>query len=135
MDFGLQEIFLFVAIPATVFLVLQTILLFLGIGGSDADAEMDMDGGQFDGGELDLDGDADADADVGDGGDDFVYGTFHLFTFRNLVGFFSMFGWGGIAMLKNGYGAGASITVAVFLGFKTMFLMALFLRLILSRQS
>ena len=42
---GLQQIFACIGIPATLVLVVQTILLLFGIGdGSDADVDIDPDG-------------------------------------------------------------------------------------------
>lgn len=67
----LYKVFFCMAVPATAIMLLQTILLFIGIGGhsdSDADADGDVDGDI----DADVDGDIDADGadfDVSDGAD------------------------------------------------------------------
>ena len=54
----IQQIFSLIAIPSTLILLVQTILLLIGLG----------DGGEADGGALDADGDIDdVDASSGDG--------------------------------------------------------------------
>lgn len=65
----LYKVFFCMAVPATVIMLLQTILLFIGIGGhSDSDADGSADGDM----DADADGDIDtdgADFDVSDGAD------------------------------------------------------------------
>ena len=81
----LEQILLYIAVPATLILLIQTILLFVGgVAGGDADADASCDGEVLDSGVmdvgdgLDLDGDgipdleldADLDADAPDAGGD-----------------------------------------------------------------
>lgn len=95
----LQQGFAVVAIPATVILVLQTILLLFGLGGGqDADADV----GDTDIGDVDADTDADMDADVDTDALDHdpaehVAGL-RIFTVRGMVAFFAIGGWLGIAL-------------------------------------
>ncbi len=124
---SLQKMFLYIGIPATVLLLIQTILTFIG-----ADGHSEGDGG-FDSADGDTDGDFDSDGhgdSDGDGG-----GPLHLFTVRNFIAFFSIFGWSGYAMSEGGSGTGLSISVAVILGAVAMILMALFFRMMIKLQS
>ena len=43
-----------------------------------------------------------------------------FFTFRNLVGFFTLFGWMGIACLKNNVSPGFTLPIATIAGFLMM---------------
>ncbi len=72
----------------------------------------------FIGGEVDDMGDVDTDID-GDVGIDFQF-----LSFKNLMGFFTIFGWSGIACLDAGYSTGITIVVSVICGLAMMSAMA-----------
>lgn len=73
----------------------------------------------FVGGDVeDLSGDVDVDVD-GDTGIGFQF-----LSFKNLVGFFTIFGWSGIACLDNDLSKGLTILISVFCGLLMMFAMA-----------
>lgn len=104
---ALEHILLYIAVPATLILLLQTILLFVG-GMDDAGAETDgdLDGvpdGDWDGvpdlsPDLDGDGipdDSPAESDAG-------AGSLHLFTLRGVVAFLTLFGWGALWLCQIG---------------------------------
>ncbi len=73
---GLERFFAYVAFPATLLLILQTLMLLFGLGHDgdsdvdgpdgdvDVDAAVDMDGGLDAGFDADIDGDLDLDLDV-----------------------------------------------------------------------
>lgn len=86
--------FWMIAVPFTVFFVLQTALTFIG-----------MDSG----GDLDTDADVDTDSDSDSA-------PFQLFTLRNLVAFMTMFGWTGIVCLNSDISLGMSIFIATLSG-------------------
>lgn len=109
---AIQKGFALVAVPATLLLVLQTILLLVGLGQGDADVDVDTDS---DGIELD-----DPDTDV-DGG-------FHLFTVRGIVAFFAVMGWTGLALMKGGVETWISVLVSFVAGSIALVLMALAMR-------
>ena len=109
---AIQKGFALVAVPATLLLVLQTILLLVGLGQGDADVDVDTDS---DGIELD-----DTDTDV-DGG-------FHLFTVRGIVAFFAVMGWTGLALMKGGVETWISVLVSFVAGSLALVLMALAMR-------
>ena len=112
---ALERCFAYVAIPATLVLAIQTVLLLIGLsGGGDADmdggngADLDGDGipdigiGGMEGIDLDGDGvpDIELDLDPDLPGREIVDGGLRVFTIRGLVAFFSVFGWCGLAMLR-----------------------------------
>jgi len=112
----LQHFFAYFAFPASILLVLQTLLTLFGLGdddasGLDADAGADVDaasGLDLDGdGGLDLDGAAglDFDADAGSGADlaDAAGSggdSLALFSLRGILAFFAVGGWAGIAAAR-----------------------------------
>ena len=103
----LQQCFAVVAIPATVILVLQTVLLLFGLGGHDADhgevdADHDFDHDTDHDFDHDVDHDFDHDHDLGHDHDAHD-GAHHaagirLFTLRGIVALFAVGGWLGVAM-------------------------------------
>ncbi|HZY80046.1 MAG TPA: hypothetical protein VFE50_11020 [Cyclobacteriaceae bacterium] len=96
------------AIPFTIIFVLQVILSFFG--GDTAD---------------DLP-DAEVSADHGIG--------FQFFTLKNFIGFFTIFGWAGIAMIESGASNGVSVFVATLAGTLMMFMMAGMFYLLMKAQ-
>ena len=119
------------AIPATVILVLQTILLLFGVGGEDGDLDSDTGGiGDADASDMDTDVDTDTDIDGEiDGGFDGDTGL-RLFTVRGMVAFFSVGGWAGITAIKLGAGRLLAVIIALVMGIAALFLVALFFKLI-----
>lgn len=71
----------------------------------------------FIGGDIDADVDADVDFDVDGGG-------FHFFTIKNLIAFFTIFGWTGIAAIDADFGKFATIAIATSCGLIMMLIMA-----------
>ncbi|NKI31498.1 hypothetical protein [Croceivirga thetidis] len=70
------------------------------------------------GGDVDDMGDVDADID-GDTGIGFQF-----LSFKNLMGFLTIFGWSGISCIDNGLSTGATIAISVFCGLLMMLTMA-----------
>ena len=137
---GLERCFAYVAIPATLVLAIQTVLLLIGLGNGDAGTDGISDG-------VDLDGDGIPDIDLGgmegndlhgDGIPDMELdldpdlpgreissdGGLRVFTIRGLVAFFSVFGWCGLAMLRSGAGAAISCLTSLALGSAAMIILA-----------
>jgi len=79
-----------------------TIVIILAFTGGDAD--------EFE----DLDSEIDADTGIG----------FQFITFKNLVGFFTIFGWSGIACLEAGLSKPLAIIISLFSGLVMMTIMA-----------
>ncbi len=123
----MKQFFLFMAVPSTVILLIQSVMTFVGLGGGqDADAggmDTDSDGVDMDTGGMDSDAGMDAPdagfADVHDAlhaaghhGDAGHVGHgmdgFRFFTVRGIIAFLSVFGWLGAAM------TGSLVPLAVF---------------------
>jgi hypothetical protein len=96
----LESVYWAVAIPASGILVILMILTFFG-------------------GEIDADV---ADADLEVEGDPGI--GFQFFSLKNLVGFFTIFGWVGLGMIEVGYSTFATLAVSSFCGLVMMTMMA-----------
>lgn len=95
-----EKIFWYFAIPFTVVFIIQTILTFIGMGD---------------------------DVDIGEGDGDLLDGvdsSFPIFTVRNFIIFFTVFGWTGIAATNGGLSKGTTVVLAVLLGLIVMFIVA-----------
>jgi len=99
---GFQRIYWIIAIPATLILLGMLVLTFMG---ADADADADMGS---------ADGEVGADDGIG----------FQFFTFKNLVGFFTIFGWSGLACVDAGFSVTATLLISSICGVIMMALMA-----------
>lgn len=97
---GFEQVFWGIALIASVFFVF--VLVTTLIGG-------DTDG-------LDGDVDADIEGDTGIG--------FQFFSFKNIVAFFTIFGWSGISFLEAGMSKGIVVLLAAVCGLAMMFVMA-----------
>ena len=125
-----------IAIPATLLLVIQTVMALIGLGGgSDADGNMVGD-------DVDLDGDGvpdgvfgsdtpDTEVETETGGDS----GFRLLSLRSIIAFFAVFGWVGLIMQKNGASVGLTLLVSIVSGFAAMTLVALLIAWMLRLQA
>lgn len=112
----ISQVFATVAIPATVIMILQTILLFFGIGvGDDVDIADDVD---------DINGDA---LDGSDG--------LSLFTIRGIVAFFAVGGWTGIAVDNIGAPKTLSVLLSLIAGSAALFGIAYLFKFALKLQN
>lgn len=117
----LGQVFCTIAIPATVIMVIQSIMMFLGLG-FDMDAEVsELDGS------MDTSGLNDLVADSSDG--------LSLFTIRGLVAFFAVGGWSGLVVLKGSGSEGLSVIVALLAGFAALLVIALLFKYAMKLQS
>lgn len=126
----LQQVFACIAVPATIVLLIQTVLLLFGLG---HDGEADIDA------ETDTDGDFDLDAGNGHDG---VFGEsnieeyahdvndhgLRLFSVRTIIAFFTVMGWTGLVISRSGGRSAWAIAGAVLAGVTAMVLMALAMR-------
>ena len=116
---GLQQGFAIVAIPATLVLIIQTVLLLFGIGdGGDADIDTDVD----------VDGVDVAEAASGDDG-------LTLFTVRGIVAMLSVGGWAGVVFVDLGLNPALSILLAAVCGAAALFGIAYLMKAVLKLQS
>ncbi|MCE5236409.1 MAG: hypothetical protein ABFC62_08355 [Clostridiaceae bacterium] len=138
---AVQRVFAYFALPATLVLIIQSVLVLFGMGHDSADAGhggVDVGHAHADFGHAHADvghahgglGHAHAHGHEDDGSDGFA-----LFSIRGLVAFFSVGGWAGIVL--DGAGAGLVLTVLASLaaGFAALYLVALLFRLTAKLQS
>jgi membrane protein implicated in regulation of membrane protease activity len=96
------KVYWIVAIPATLLFVIQLILSFIG--------------GEYGDGEAMGDSDSAIDSDSGI--------PFQFFTLKNLIAFFAIFGWTGIACLSYGLSLPLTVFISTMSGLLMMLLMA-----------
>lgn len=134
----LQQAFACVAIPATLLLIVQMILMMIGIGthGGDAGAVSgDFNGdGVPDSLETDTGGDihTDVGGDVHDGA---THGAgLRIFTVQGIVAFFAVGGWLGIVLQDSGASDGVSILSALAGGLVALLAVAFIIRWSMAMQ-
>lgn len=106
---GLEKIFVGLALPFSILTVIQLILELLGLG---------ADHGSFDGDSSQGLDSFSIDHDAGGFFDHFTF-----FSVRNLIYFFMMFGWTGLACSKGELPIWLSIIIAIFAGLLTMIIL------------
>lgn len=94
-----ERIFWIIALPSTLTFLFIMITTFIG--------------GDVDGDIADADVEIDSDAGIG----------FQFITFKNLVGFFSIFAWVGLACIKSDFSQTATLIIAFLSGLAMMFVM------------
>ena len=135
----ISQIFACIAIPTTLVLAIQTVMMFIGL---DSGGIGDTDG------DLSLDqniGDIDLDADVSDGifGDDLPIGDpdpsgladLRIFSVRGIIAFLVIFGWVGFVMDNGGAALWLSLLVATVCGVAIMVLIALLMRAVMGLRN
>ena len=95
-----EQIYWGIALIASVFFVFVIVTTLIG--------------GDTDGFDGDVDADIEGDTGIG----------FQFFTFKNLVAFFTIFGWSGITFHDSGYSQGIVILLSTICGLAMMFVMA-----------
>lgn len=120
-----------IAVPATLVLLLQTILSISGFG-DDGDVNLSDTSG-IDMGGTDVDISADVDTDIGtdfdcpEGDADLPYhvhadyAPLRLFTVQGMVAFFAVAGWTAIAAVSGGMPAVGAIPLGIVVGFFAMY--------------
>ena len=126
-----SQIFYCIAVPSTLLLLIQTIMMLVGIGDDAADGASDV---------SDIpDGDA-ADGVFGDNEvteipDDFGLEGLRILTVRGIVAFLVVFSWVGIVLESTGAQLFVTIPVSTVCGFATMVLLAFLMRAVLKLRS
>ncbi|MBI1287246.1 MAG: hypothetical protein GC178_06670 [Flavobacteriales bacterium] len=98
-----EKIYWGIAILASIFFLIQLVITFMG-----ADADVDM--------EMDLSTDMEVEMDHGMG--------FQFFTLKNLLGFFTLFGWTGLGCLDMGLSLFPTLAISSASGLVMMTIMA-----------
>lgn len=109
-------------VPATIILIIQTIMMLTGFGDSDIGNDFsDVSG-------LDLPDDISADIPddmpMTDGGNPLDFSSMRLLTLQTVIAFLTVFGWSSIVSLHSGGKAWLSLLIGFTLGILAMFLVA-----------
>ena len=126
------QIFYCIAVPSTLILLIQTILMFIGFG-EDADGAGDDIGGDV--GDDIGDGDIDDVTEITDDADVSGLDGLRIFTIRGIIAFLVVFGWVGVVMNGSGAALWLTIPISTVCGFGMMFLLAYLLRLVMKLRS
>lgn len=133
------QIFYCIALPSTLVLLVQTILMFIGLG-EDADGDIDVDTDV--GADVDADVDVDLDGDIPDGDEGFLatvdaegFAGLRVFTIRGIIAFLVVFGWVGVVMETAGITLWLTLPVATASGFAIMLLLAFIFKAIMKLRS
>lgn len=125
-----QQVFVCVAIPSTLVMILQFVLTMIGIGGGGADAEADFDS------DVEIDDVADGDEMFESADEAFNFGfVFRLFTLRGMIAFLAVMGWTGYALDGGSLPRVATVFIAIGAGLAMMVVLALLMRLFTSFQA
>lgn len=95
-----EKVYWLIAFPSSLVFLIIAVMTFIG-----GDAGLDT---------VDMDTDVDGDGGAG----------FQFFTFKNLVGFFMIFAWSGLACINGGFSEVATIIVSIICGLLMMVAMA-----------
>ena len=109
------QIYALIAIPATLALVVQTVLLLFGIGAGDGDADFDAD--------ADL-------SDLAEGSDGLV-----LFSLRGILAMAAIGGWSGLVMHEAGITTVITVILSVAIGFMALVGLAWLMKISMKLQS
>ena len=125
-----SQIFYCIAVPSTLLLLIQTIMMLVGLGD---DAASDI-------GDVDV-----SDADVSDGvfgdneiteiPDDFGLEGLRILTVKGIISFLVVFSWVGIVLESVGAQLFITIPVSAVCGFATMVLLAFLMRAVMKLRS
>ena len=108
------QIFAIIAIPSTLVLIVQTILLFFGIGDGDSDIDFDHD--------------------ISDGTSDSGGDGLAVFSIRGIAAMLAVAGWSGIAMYQAGWDLWLVILLAAIFGIAALIGIAYMMKAIMKLQ-
>lgn len=128
-----EQVFTCIAIPFTFILLIQTIMMFIGMGDDGDGLGDDMP----DAGEIgnDVSDGVFGDTEAPDIEDVSGLDGLRIFTVRGIVAFFVVFGWVGAALAAAGAKIYVSIPVSAVCGFAMMLLLSILLRAVMKLRS
>lgn len=97
----IAKIYWMIAFPSTLLFLIQLVMTFIA---GDMDHDMDQD----------IDTQIDGDHGIG----------FQFITFKNLIAFFTLFAWSGLAAIEGGFGLSIIIIISTISGLAMMIIMA-----------
>ncbi|MBE6649518.1 MAG: hypothetical protein E7614_08400 [Ruminococcaceae bacterium] len=122
------QIFYCIAVPSTLILVIQTVLMFLGLEDSaEGDLDIDAPDADFDDGVL---GD-----DITDISDVSGLESLHIFTVRGIIAFLVVFGWVGVVMQSADISLYFTVPVATVCAFAVMIAIAYLFKAVMKLKS
>ena len=127
----LGQVFACIAIPATLILVIQTIMSIIGVSGG-GDGDVDADGDVPD--DLDIDSDGVFGTELPEI-DDSLDPGFRILSLRSIIAFLTIFGWVGLICVRNGMANIWSLLIAFVCGLIAMFVVVLAMRCMLKLQA
>lgn len=125
------QIFYCIAVPSTLVLFVQTIMMFIGFG-EDADG---VDGGMDDISDDVFDNGVFGEDSVSEPHDAFGLDGLRIFTLRGIIAFFVVFGWVGVVMLNASVDLWLTVIVSAVCGFAMMVGLAFLLRAVMNLRS
>ncbi len=132
------QVFYCIAIPSTLVLLIQTILMFIGMG-EDADGigevDTDLDSGDIVDDLPDIEDGIFGENSISEASDAWGLEGLRIFTARGIISFFVVFGWVGVVMLSAGVPIWITVPVAVICGFGMMVLLAILFKLVMKLRS
>ncbi len=118
-----------IAVPATLVLLIQTILMFLGFDdGADGDIGIDTPDTDFGSGIFGHDSPIDVSDIAG-------LESLHIFSIRGIIAFFVIFGWVGIVMLGENISLPVTLIVSALCGLIMMVIIAYLFRAVMRLKS
>lgn len=124
-----SQILYCIAIPATLVLLIQTVLMFFGVDDSaDGDVEIDAPDTDIDDGIFGEDG-------ITDASDISGLESLHIFTVRGIIAFFVIFGWVGIVMQSADINLLITLPAATICGFAMMVVIAYLFKAVMRLKS
>lgn len=127
------QIFYCIAIPSTLVLLIQTILMFIGMDDDAGDTELDA--GEIADDLPDVDEGVFGENEISDTVDTWGLQGLKIFTVKGIISFFVVFGWSGIVLLGADVPVLITIPVATICGFGMMFLLAVLFKLVFKLRS
>lgn len=129
----LEKVFLFIALPSTIILMIQTVMLFFG-GADDGSLFTDTSGFESSPGDISGIGEA-LSGDLDDAGSLAVGGDLSFITMRGIIAFLTVAGWTGITCMEFGISGGLSAIVAMAFGTGALVGVAYLIRALLGLQA
>lgn len=134
----ISQVFACIAIPATLIMLIQTVMMLIGFDSDGADgadgldlSEMDADMDLSDADGIFGDGDLDADVDPDPTG----LTDLRIFSVRGIIAFLVVFGWVGVVLDIAGVMFGITLLIATVCGFAMMLLLAVLMRAVMKLRS